>query len=159
MSILGCGYARNHNELIVTVTICVYSSMRGSSNISCYNQHNTQNGSFKMRCLVGLQKILHTVRIISMCTDNSAIAKHTRTTMHNLTCKKILHWTISHQASLWSTVTLRVLVSSTCWWKEGLVQVRVHDPVWKIFIDIVTSLSVQVSCLVLYSNLSATRAK
>ena len=55
-----------------------------------------------------------------------------------------LHWTIGRQAiytSLWSAVTLRVLLSTTgivCCWKKWLVHVRIHNSVWKIFFNVVT---------------------
>ena len=58
-----------------------------------------------------------------------------------------LHWAIGHQAiytSVWSAVTSRVSLSTTCCWKKWLVHVRIHNPVGKIFINVVTPLNVQV---------------
>ena len=64
---LGAHYAQNYNELIVMVMICLYSSMmvhQTSVVIISITHIMVVHLSFKMRCLVSLQKILHTVRII-----------------------------------------------------------------------------------------------
>ena len=58
-----------------------------------------------------------------------------------------LHGTIGHEAvytSLWLGVSLRIPLSMACSWKKRLVHVRVHYSVWKVIINVVTSLNVQV---------------
>ena len=80
----------------------------------------------------------------NMRSWNAKKRPHTHTRKNPTNCGA-LHWSISHQAvytSLWSSVTLRVPLSTTCWWKKWLVHVGVLNPVWKIFIIVFTSLKV-----------------
>ena len=78
----------------------------------------------------------------------------------------VLYGTIGHQAiytSLWLTISLRNPLSIVCCCKQWLVHVRIHNPVWEVFINVVTSLKVQVlvfiSSLEYLSNPAATSAK
>ena len=77
-----------------------------------------------------------------------------------------LHGTIGHEAvytSLWLSVSLGIPLSMACSWKKRLVHVRVHNSVWKVVINVVTSLNVQVlvfiSSLEHLHNLAARSAK
>ena len=132
---------------------------------SPYINHDTQNGNAsqflshnEMLFWKSLQGSWCTLLNITMFS--SRMAKKTQVKLdYNAemwTLFVALPWAIGHQAfytSLWSAVTSRVPLSTTCCWKKWLVHVRIHNPVWKIFINVVTS------CLELFSNLSATRAK
>ena len=84
---------------------------------------------------------------------------------NTLPCKA-LRGTIGHETvytSLWLSVSLGILLSIACNWKKRLVHVRIHYPVRKIVINVVTSLNVQVlvfiSCLEYLPNPPATSAK
>ena len=74
---------------------------------------------------------------------------------------KALNGTIGHEAiytSLWLAVSLRIPTS-----KKRMVHVRIHHPVWKILIDSLISLIVQVLvfifCLEYLPNPAVTSAK
>ena len=78
----------------------------------------------------------------------------------------VLYGTIGYQAiytSLWLTISLRIPLSIVCCCKQWLVHVRIHNPVREVFINVVTSLKVQVlvfiSSLEYLPNPAATSAK
>ena len=109
-------------------------------------------------------KTVEYMTVLSAINDHTILlrgikSKVSYTSLLKQFCKS-LHWTIGYQAiytTLWLSVILGIPLSIVCCLKKWLVQVRIHNPVWKIFITVLISMNGKFFCSQPIYN-SATRS-